>query len=80
MNEFQQYLWWKRNPKMAKKEDSWHRVNFGRGVPTSEGKNFKKRIAREAHRIDRLAQIRAFRLDSDAHVPKLKRIPAEVFE
>lgn len=84
---FRQYLARKLLPyKAARPKLAWDKENRGQGI--FPGKNAEKRQRRAAHAMDRLAQIRAFRRGavpdglgaSDHHVPKLKHVPADVFE
>lgn len=63
-------------------KEAWNKRNRGEGV--YRGRNQMKRDVKAAHAIDRLAHIRWMRSpfggNSERHVPKLKRVPREIFE
>lgn len=63
---------------------TWESRNHGEGLNQGFGKNLRKRTDRHARKLNRLAHIRFMRSpyggSSLAHCPKLKRVPASVFE
>jgi hypothetical protein len=65
-------------PKAAKHLIPW---DENRGGGTYRNKNEHKRQQRAARKIDRLAHIAYERRNgNESHVPKLKRVPAHIFE
>lgn len=85
LETFQQYLLRRRTPGVKAPKLSWDSRNRGEGLRSLGGHghslNDRKRRLRAAYKIDRLAHIRWFREHGvPFHVPKMKRVPAFVFE
>lgn len=81
IENFRQYLARKLLPYKAREpKESWNRRNRGEGM--FPGKNQEKRARRAAHALDRLAHIRWTNgmHGNGGRTPKLKRVPAYVFE
>lgn len=78
---FREYLVRRLLPYKAKVPKNIVPWDENRGGGTFRDKNEKKRQIRAAEKVDRIAHIAYWRrLGNERHVPKLKRVPAWIFE